>query len=83
MLEAFLQGPLTVMQPAIFGAMLVGIGIGTFVAVTPQGLGLPLAYSLLIPIVVQFDPYIAIALLLGMDTKAWHAAVHGVIKSRT
>jgi len=68
MLEAFLQGPLTVMQPAIFGAMLVGIGIGTFVAVTPQGLGLPLAYSLLIPIVVQFDPYIAIALLLGMDT---------------
>jgi len=68
LLEAFLQGPLTVMQPTIFGAMLVGIGIGTFVAVTPQGLGLPLAYSLLIPVVVQFDPYVAIALLLGMDT---------------
>ncbi|MFQ5851573.1 MAG: tripartite tricarboxylate transporter permease [Candidatus Binatia bacterium] len=68
MLEVFFQAPLVVLQPAIFGAMLLGVAIGTFVAITPQGLGLPLAYALLVPIVIQFDPYIAIALLLGMDT---------------
>lgn len=68
MLEIFFQAPFTVLQGDIFIAMLLGIGLGTFIAVTPQGLGLPLAYSVLIPFVVEFDPYVAIAFLLGMDT---------------
>lgn len=68
MLEIFLNAPFAVLEPTIFVAMLAGICLGTFIAVTPQGLGLPLAYSVLIPFVVEVDPLVAIAFLLGMDT---------------
>ncbi len=67
MFEAFVSGGLTVLQPNVFGALLIGICIGTFVAITPQGLGTPLAYALMIPIVVTLPVPVAIALLLGMD----------------
>jgi TctA family transporter len=65
--EAFLSAGLVVLQPTVIGAMVIGIVIGTFVAIAPQGLGTPLAYALLIPIAVKLPPPVAIALLLGMD----------------
>ncbi len=68
MTEAFLQGAVTVLQPDAFLMMLLGVAIGTFVAVSPPGLGTPLAYAILIPFAISMDPVLAIALLLGMDT---------------
>lgn len=47
--------------------MLAGITIGTFTAVAPQGLGTPVMYALLIPVIVRWDPIVAIAILIAMD----------------
>lgn len=68
MIEAALSGLNTTLTLPVFVAMLIGIGIGigTFVAVTPQGLGTPLAYALIIPFVIKFDPAVAVAVLLGI-----------------
>jgi putative tricarboxylic transport membrane protein len=68
MVEAFLQGAVTLLQPDAFLMLLLGVGIGTIVAVSPPGLGTPLAYAMLIPFAITMDPVLAIALLLGMDT---------------
>ncbi|MBI2986838.1 MAG: hypothetical protein HYY45_08725, partial [Deltaproteobacteria bacterium] len=43
------------------------MGIGTFVAVAPQGFGTPLVYALLLPIVINWEPLSGIALLIGMS----------------
>ena len=67
MLDAAVSAWFVVLQPAVFGALFIGIIIGTFIAIAPQGLGTPLAYSLLIPVAVTLPPPVAIALLLGMD----------------
>lgn len=67
MFEAAFNAWFVVFQPAVFAALFVGIAIGTFVAIAPQGLGTPLAYALLIPIAVTLPLPVAIALLLGMD----------------
>ncbi|MBI4526268.1 MAG: tripartite tricarboxylate transporter permease [Deltaproteobacteria bacterium] len=67
MFEAAYNAWFVVLQPNVMAALMVGIAIGTFVAIAPQGLGTPLAYSLLIPIAVTLPPPVAIALLLGMD----------------
>ena len=67
MFEAALQGLLNIFDLQAFGAMLAGIAVGTFTAVTPQGLGTPLMYALFLSVVTQWDPIAAIAFLIGMD----------------
>jgi TctA family transporter len=62
-----IQGFNNISHPHIFLAMLVGVGIGTFTAVMPQGFGTPLAYALLLPIVVKWQPLTGIALLIGVS----------------
>ena len=48
--------------------MLVGVGIGTFTAVAPQGLGMPLVYAILLPVVIKWEPITGIALLIGASS---------------
>jgi len=62
---ASMQGLLNIMHFEIWLAMLVGVGIGTFTAVAPQGLGTPLVYALLLPVVIKWQPLTGIALLIG------------------
>ncbi|MDP2643448.1 MAG: tripartite tricarboxylate transporter permease [Desulfobacterales bacterium] len=61
------QGFYNILDPYVLLAVLVGVGIGTFNAVAPQGMGTPLAYSILLPVVVRWEPVTAIALLLGIS----------------
>ena len=42
---------MNLLQLKVFLAMLVGVSIGTFTAVAPQGLGMPLVYAIALPIV--------------------------------
>ncbi len=65
--QAAAQGLQNLADPYVFLAILVGVSIGTFTAVAPQGMGTPLAYSILLPIVVRWKPITAIALLLGVS----------------
>jgi len=65
--SAVIQGFNNITYPHIFLAMLVGVGIGTFTAVMPQGFGTPLAYALLLPIVIKWQPLTGIALLIGVS----------------
>ena len=65
--QASLQGLFNIMNFEIWSAMLVGVGIGTIVAVTPQGFGTPLAYALLLPIVIKWEPLTGIGLLIGVS----------------
>ncbi len=62
---ASFQGFLNLMHLEVWLAMLVGVGIGTFTAVAPQGFGTPLVYALLLPIVIKWQPLTGIALLIG------------------
>jgi TctA family transporter len=63
--SAAAQGFLNLLHIKIFLAMLVGVGIGTFTAVAPQGLGMPLVYAIALPIVIRWEPLTGIALLIG------------------
>ena len=65
--SAAIQGFSNILHPQILLAMLIGVGIGTVTAVTPQGFGTPLAYALLLPIVVKWEPLTGIALLIGVS----------------
>ncbi len=65
LLHAALQGLLNLMQLKVLLALLVGVGIGTFTAVAPQGLGMPLVYAILLPVVIKWEPLTGIALLIG------------------
>jgi TctA family transporter len=47
---ASFQGLVNIMHLEIWLAMLVGVAIGTFTAVAPQGLGTPLVYAMLLPV---------------------------------
>ena len=67
MFEAALQGLQNLLSFNVLIGMLAGIGVGTFTAVTPQGLGTPLMYALFLSLVTQWDPLVAIAFLIGMD----------------
>jgi TctA family transporter len=62
---ASVQGLLNIMHFEIWLAMLVGVGIGTFTAVAPQGIGTPLVYAILLPVVIKWQPLTGIALLIG------------------
>lgn len=62
--SAAIQGLHNIIDPHIFLATVIGVGMGTIVAVTPQGFGTPLAYALLLPIVIKWQPLTGIALLI-------------------
>ncbi|TMA09325.1 MAG: tripartite tricarboxylate transporter permease [Deltaproteobacteria bacterium] len=65
LVQAAIQGIQNLLDPYVFLAIIVGVGIGTFTAVAPQGIGTPLVYAILVPIVVSWTPIRAIALLIG------------------
>jgi putative tricarboxylic transport membrane protein len=65
LLQAALQGFLNILQLKVLLALLVGVSIGTFTAVAPQGLGMPLVYAMLLPVVIRWEPLTGIALLIG------------------
>jgi len=67
MFEAAVQGFLNLISINVVLAALAGVAIGTFTAVAPQGLGTPLMYALFLPVIVKWDPFVAIAFLIGMD----------------
>lgn len=66
--DAAAKGLLNLMQLKIFLAMLLGVSIGTFTAVAPQGLGMPLVYAILLPVVIKWEPLTGIALLIGASS---------------
>jgi TctA family transporter len=57
-----------VFQLNVLLAMLAGVSIGTFTAVAPQGLGTPLVYAILLPVVIRWEPVTGIALLIGASS---------------
>jgi TctA family transporter len=63
--SAAAQGFVNLLHFKIFLAMLMGVSIGTFTAVAPQGLGMPLVYAIALPIVIKWEPLTGIALLIG------------------
>jgi len=60
--SAAAQGFLNLLEFQILLAMLLGVSIGTFTAVAPQGLGMPLVYAIALPIVIKWKP------ITGIDT---------------
>jgi TctA family transporter len=68
LLDAAAKGFLNILQFKVFLAMLVGVSIGTFTAVAPQGLGIPLVYAIMLPVVIKWEPVTGIALLIGASS---------------
>src|SRR5919109_977136 len=68
LLDAALKGLANILHFRVFFAMLVGVSIGTFTAVAPQGLGMPLVYAILLPVVIRWEPVTGIALLIGASS---------------
>jgi putative tricarboxylic transport membrane protein len=68
LLDAAIKGLMNILHLKVFLAMLVGVGIGTFTAVAPQGLGMPLVYAILLPVVVRWEPVTGMALLIGASS---------------
>src|SRR4026207_1360411 len=66
--DAAITGFLNILQLKVFLAMLIGVSIGTFTAVAPQGLGMPLVYAIALPIVIKWKPITGIALLIGASS---------------
>lgn len=68
LLDAALKGFTNILHLPVLLAMLVGVSIGTFTAVAPQGLGIPLVYAIMLPIVIRWEPVTGIALLIGASS---------------
>jgi putative tricarboxylic transport membrane protein len=68
LIDAAVTGFLNILQWKVFLAMLVGVSIGTFTAVAPQGLGMPLVYAIMLPVVIKWEPVTGIALLIGASS---------------
>jgi TctA family transporter len=66
--DAAAAGFLNLMQFKIFFALLMGVGVGTFTAVAPQGLGIPLVYAIALPVVIRWEPLTGIAFLIGASS---------------
>ncbi len=66
--NAAIQGFLNLLHFKVFFAMLLGVSIGTFTAVAPQGLGMPLVYAIALPIVIKWEPITGMALLIGASS---------------
>ena len=62
------KGFLNLLHLKVLLAMLLGVSIGTFTAVAPQGLGMPLVYAIALPIVIKWEPITGIALLIGASS---------------
>src|SRR5918995_2395205 len=62
------QGFSNLLHVNVLLAMLLGVAIGTFTAVAPQGLGMPLVYAIALPIVIRWEPITGIALLIGASS---------------
>ena len=60
--DAAIKGFVNILQLKVFFAMAMGVGIGTFTAVAPQGLGMPLVYAIALPVVIKWEPVTGIAL---------------------
>ena len=54
--DAAIKGFLNLLQLKVLLAMMIGVSIGTFTAVAPQGLGMPLVYAIALPIVIKWEP---------------------------
>lgn len=63
--DAAIKGFLNLLHIQVFLAMLLGVSIGTFTAVAPQGLGMPLVYAIALPVVIKWEPVTGMALLIG------------------
>lgn len=68
LVDAAVAGFLNILHFKVFFAMLVGVSIGTFTAVAPQGLGMPLVYAIMLPVVIKWEPVTGIALLIGASS---------------
>src|SRR5919201_5767984 len=66
--SAAAQGFVNLLHFKIFLALLLGVSIGPFTAVAPQGLGMPLVYAIALPIVIKWEPITGIALLIGASS---------------
>src|SRR5436305_4687766 len=66
--DAAAKGFLNLLHLKVLLAMLLGVSIGTFTAVAPQGLGMPLVYAISLPIVIKWEPITGIALLIGASS---------------
>src|SRR5258708_38948810 len=65
LLDAAVRGFFNILQLKVFLAMMIGVSIGTFTAVAAQGLGMPLVYAILLPIVIKWEPLTGIGILIG------------------
>ena len=63
--DAAIKGFLNILHLKVFFAMVMGVSIGTFTAVAPQGLGMPLVYAIALPVVIKWEPVTGIAFLIG------------------
>ncbi len=63
--DAAIKGFSNLLHIQVFLAMLLGVSIGTFTAVAPQGLGMPLVYAIALPVVIKWEPITGMALLIG------------------
>lgn len=68
LVDAAIQGFLNILHLKVFFAMMIGVSIGTFTAVAPQGLGIPLVYAIMLPVVIKWEPTTGIALLIGASS---------------
>src|SRR3989337_853119 len=68
LVDAALLGFLNILHLKVFFALLIGVSIGTFTAVAPQGLGMPLVYAIMLPVVIKWEPITGIALLIGASS---------------
>ena len=66
--DAAIKGFMNILHLKVFLAMCVGVSIGTFTAVAPQGLGMPLVYAIMLPVVIKWEPVTGIALLIGASS---------------
>ncbi|HWO42054.1 MAG TPA: tripartite tricarboxylate transporter permease [Candidatus Eisenbacteria bacterium] len=66
--DAAVKGFVNILHFHVFLALTVGVAIGTFTAVAPQGLGMPLVYAILLPVVIRWEPITGIALLIGASS---------------
>ena len=66
--DAAIKGFVNILQLKVFFAMAMGVGIGTFTAVAPQGLGMPLVYAIALPVVIKWEPVTGIAFLIGASS---------------
>ena len=66
--DAAIKGFLNILELKVFFAMAIGVSIGTFTAVAPQGLGMPLVYAIALPVVIKWEPVTGIAFLIGASS---------------